>query len=228
MNQPITDIFCGEISGHENQNTHMEPRVTCTLTSVLVVDNCPIFVNGLESLLKSNGYAMVESVTSIEALQDNDLTNLLSNLLLFIIGPHLPTPKGFAACRWATQHGLRRIIFISADLDNPVFIADAKILGVGASLPTGVSPEQLLQTLLTLSIIKPPFAHAGDVGSFRLSVRELDVLKLWADGKTDKEVAEKLHVEISTARTHAQRILMRLNVHSRRDAIHRALHHGLI
>ena len=61
-----------------------------------------------------------------------------------------------------------------------------------------------------------------------LSARENQVLRLLALGLRNKEIAQRLGIALCTAGNHVQRILDKLEVHRRRDAIRRAYEQGLI
>jgi PAS domain S-box-containing protein len=61
-----------------------------------------------------------------------------------------------------------------------------------------------------------------------LSQRELQVLRLLAKGLTTLAVADDLHISRATVNNHVQSILHKLDSHTRRDAIRRAEHAGLI
>lgn len=66
--------------------------------------------------------------------------------------------------------------------------------------------------------------------AFGLSGRELEVLRLFATGMSDKEIAETLEPRIShrTVTTHAQSIYAKLGVGTRTEAVAVAMRHGLI
>ena len=59
-------------------------------------------------------------------------------------------------------------------------------------------------------------------GSERLSLRELEVLRLMASGKSNAEIARVLVVAVSTVKSHTNSIFGKLQVTSRREAIVRA------
>ena len=61
-----------------------------------------------------------------------------------------------------------------------------------------------------------------------LSPRELEVLKLLAEGDSYKACADRLNVSIDTIRFHVRHIHERLHVHSRRSAVTKALRSGWI
>ncbi|PIY32198.1 MAG: DNA-binding response regulator, partial [Bacteroidetes bacterium CG_4_10_14_3_um_filter_42_6] len=62
----------------------------------------------------------------------------------------------------------------------------------------------------------------------QLSAREMEILKLIADGKTSREISELLFVSIKTIGTHKQNILNKLNMNSTADLVKYAIKKGLI
>lgn len=73
-----------------------------------------------------------------------------------------------------------------------------------------------------------PSAQHPDEGETNLSPRELEVLRLIADGLGNKEIAERLEISLSTVKTHVQEILERLRVSDRTQAAVKALRRGLL
>jgi DNA-binding NarL/FixJ family response regulator len=61
-----------------------------------------------------------------------------------------------------------------------------------------------------------------------LTDREKQVLKLVAEGRTNKEVAEMLAVSVKTAMSHREHIMQKLDLHSRTELIKFALRKGVI
>lgn len=62
----------------------------------------------------------------------------------------------------------------------------------------------------------------------QLTAREMDVLKLMADGKANKEIAAALFITESTVKLHANNLFQKLGVSSRTEAMRVALQRGLI
>ena len=60
-----------------------------------------------------------------------------------------------------------------------------------------------------------------------LTAREIEVLALVADGRTDAEVAEELVVSVRTVHAHLRTIYRKLDLHTRSAATRYALEHGL-
>ena len=63
---------------------------------------------------------------------------------------------------------------------------------------------------------------------YRLTPRQKEVLRLVAEGFTDREVADALHIETRTATTHMTDILDKLGVNRRAAAVANAIRGGLI
>jgi DNA-binding NarL/FixJ family response regulator len=61
-----------------------------------------------------------------------------------------------------------------------------------------------------------------------LSPRELEVLQLLADGKTQAQIASTLFLSPKTVSTHIQHLLAKLGVHSRAQAVAAAYKHGYV
>jgi DNA-binding NarL/FixJ family response regulator len=62
----------------------------------------------------------------------------------------------------------------------------------------------------------------------KLTDRETDVLRLLAQGKANKEIAQELHIGETTVKTHVSNILMKLDVQSRTQAALFAAKIGLV
>ncbi len=150
----------------------------------------------------------------------------------------MPRTDGLDAARRILQNGpgdCRVVMLTTFDLDEYVYAA----LKVGASgfLLKDVSPEQLIaavrqvavgDALLAPSITRrlvERFAHPGhtcretDVDLSQLTPRELEVLRLMAEGLSNHEIAEQLVITEATAKTHVARILSKLEVRDRVQAV---------
>ena len=70
--------------------------------------------------------------------------------------------------------------------------------------------------------------HADREAIATLTDRELDVLRLLAEGLDSKAIAGRLHISERTERNHAANILAKLGVHSRLQALVFSLHYGVV
>ena len=62
----------------------------------------------------------------------------------------------------------------------------------------------------------------------KLSTREIEVLRLLADGKSSKEIAVAMGISLKTVDTHRTHLLRKLNLHSAVELVRYALRHGLV
>jgi two-component system, NarL family, response regulator LiaR len=70
--------------------------------------------------------------------------------------------------------------------------------------------------------------RAEEIARTGLSKRELDVLEQMAQGLSNQEIAEKLHVSLNTIKTHTARILEKLEASRRTQAVDIARKRGII
>jgi LuxR family maltose regulon positive regulatory protein len=62
----------------------------------------------------------------------------------------------------------------------------------------------------------------------QLSVRELEVLRLLADGASNREIADQLVVSLGTVKKHLNNIFLKLDAHNRTQAVAAARNYNLI
>ncbi len=101
-----------------------------------------------------------------------------------------------------------------------------KLLAAIAEVASGgvpMSPEVARKVFATFQKIAPPRQAEQ-----RLSTRELEVLQLFADGHSYKTAAKALAVSIDTVRFHIRNIYEKLHVHSKSEAVVKALREGLL
>jgi len=58
--------------------------------------------------------------------------------------------------------------------------------------------------------------------------REFEIIRLLAEGKTNKEIAAQLGITVRTVETHRAKIMLKLGLHSLAEIIHYAMRHGII
>ena len=112
-------------------------------------------------------------------------------------------------------------------LEDPAFtaiVADHNIGGPSCVLTRALRAVNRNERFLDPAIAWDP----RDANSERLSERELEVLKLVADGLSNKEVGAALHLAASTVRDHMQSVMRKMNARSRTGAAVAGLRQGLL
>lgn len=110
--------------------------------------------------------------------------------------------------------------------------------GTGAKVPTTVhlfrpvAPRRdgrgQAADRLAAPLPRPANVNGGGDPEGALSCRELEILRLLADGHDTKAIAGRLRISPTTVRNHVQRLLGKLGVHSRLQAVAHAAQHGLL
>jgi len=113
--------------------------------------------------------------------------------------------------------------FLLKDAPEGQLLAAIRTVVEGVAL---FAPEVTRQLVDTLARPRPPASTPAELAA--LTPRELQVLRLVAGGLSNLEVAHELHLTESTVKTHVARILAKLGLTSRTQAVVVAYESGLI
>jgi RNA polymerase sigma factor (sigma-70 family) len=213
------------------------------VTRVLIADDEDLMRAGLIEILTADpGMEIVgEASTGREAVER--ARRLAPDVVLMDV--RMPDLDGIAATRELSEvaPGTRVLILTTFEQDDYVFGA----LRAGASgfLLKRARPEELIAAVQTIAagdsllspsvtrrvidrMAKQPTPELADQTKLeRLTPREREVLEVIAQGLSNREIAEALGVEESTIRTHVKRILMKLGLRDRIQAVIFAYETGL-
>jgi DNA-binding NarL/FixJ family response regulator len=148
-----------------------------------------------------------------------------------ILGVVLPGATGYEVCReLREEHGEHLpIVFVSGERVEPSDRVVGLLLGGDDYLVKPVDPDELtarLRRLITRSST-PRTEPRGETFS-ELTTRESEVLRLLAHGLSQEQIARDLNISSATVGTHIQRVLGKLDVHSRTQAVVLAYREGLV
>lgn len=90
-----------------------------------------------------------------------------------------------------------------------------------------ILPEQTQRILAEFARTTVPQAAAEEEAS-ALSERELEVLRLLAEGASNQEIGVQLHISVHTVKNHVHHILEKLNIGNRHEAVALATKRGLL
>jgi two-component system nitrate/nitrite response regulator NarL len=197
--------------------------------SVLIADDHPVFRNGLAEALRARPELELvgEAEDGESALAE--MRRLVPRVA--IVDLQLPGMDGIEVAAAAAREGLAtRVVILSAFEDRAV-IERARAAGVSAYLPKAGSAQSLCDTLLAVARgDRPILAEArGESGEQpALTARELEILRLTADGRSAPEIAEALGLSAATVKTHLQHAYEKLGVCERTAAVAQAIRLGLL
>lgn len=193
------------------------------LRRVLVVEDDERLRELLRTVLERAGFAVAEAASGEEALGLNATPDAV------VLDVRLPGVSGYEVCReLRDRHGEDlAIIFLSGERIEALDRVAGLLIGADDYLVKPVDPEELLARLRRLlrdpaaSEQAPPAPHS------ELTQRERQVLGLLAGGRTQRQIAAELVISEKTVATHIQRVLEKLGVHTRAQAVAYAYRAGL-
>lgn len=104
--------------------------------------------------------------------------------------------------------------------------------GLGIWLSKKLSKPRIEQLVVEKTVIRDPslpfVVNEKEMTRLGISLRELDVLQLMAEGLSNQEIADRLFVSLNTVKTHAARLFEKLDVQRRTQAVERGKQAGLI
>jgi DNA-binding NarL/FixJ family response regulator len=210
---------------------------------LLLVDDDDLMRAGLQAVLSSD-----EAVTVVgEASDGREAVDQVSALRpdVVLMDVRMPAMDGISATRevLAARPEAKVVILTTFEQDDYIFGA----LSAGASgfLLKRTKPEELIaavhtiaagDSLLSPSVTRtviermaaqPVVASSADKRLEELTPREREVLALIARGLSNSEIAAAFVIEQSTVKTHVKRILMKLRLRDRVQAVIFAYESGL-
>ena len=220
----------------------MRPKAEGDRLRVLLVDDHDLFRTGLRNLLEEQGVQVVG-----EAASGADALRIVREIApdVVVMDLNMPGISGVEATREITSIApLTRVVVLTiSDQDDDVM--DAIVAGACGYLVKDSSIEELMRGITAAaigeSLISPPIAskvlqrmravtldQGAETIRAELSERELDVLRLIANGKDNSEIAEALHISPKTVKNHISNILMKLQIDNRIQAAVYAVRSGIV
>jgi len=208
---------------------------------VLLVDDHALARNGLRMVLDAEPDIEVvgEAANGTQAI--HSAGRLHPDVVLMDV--RMPELDGIAATREVANDSTKVLILTTFDLDDYVY--DSLAAGASGFLLKDAGPEQLTEAirvvaagdaLLAPSVTRRLIDDVVGAGRRRLArppeldeltPRELEVLRLVAAGLSNAEIAERLVVEETTVKTHVSRVLAKLGLRDRVQAVILAYEIGL-
>jgi DNA-binding NarL/FixJ family response regulator len=218
------------------------------MITVLVVDDVELVRTGLRMILDAEPDLEVVGTASDGVEAVSEVRRLRPDVVLMDI--RMPGLDGLAATRHilgtAGMPPCKVIVLTTFDVDEHVY--EALRAGASGFLLKDVPAAQLVhairvvaagEALLAPSVTRRLIASftgaapstaapASAPGLDELTAREREVLVLLADGLSNAEIAAKLFVGEATVKTHVARVLMKLGVRDRVQAVVVAFRAGLV
>ena len=210
---------------------------------VLLVDDDDLMRAGLRSVLSSDDTIEVagEAGDGGEAL--DRVRETQPHVVLMDI--RMPGVDGISATREVLAGSVDVKVVVLTTFEDDDYIFDALSAGASGFLLKRTKPEELISAIHAVaegdSLLSPsvtrrvidrmatqPVAGLSGARLEKLTPREREVLELIGRGLSNREIAESFVIEESTVKTHVKRILMKLGLRDRVQAVILAYETGLV
>ena len=214
------------------------------IIKIMLVDDHQIVIDGLKSLLTE----IKNIVIVAEANNGKDAIDVLSKTPVDVVlmDIEMPVMNGLDSTKIITsRYPPTKVIALTTFSENAIV---KKMLNAGASgyILKNIKTETLLEAIITvhsgekyfsseisLVLLKPsteeiilPKKQNSSVNL--LSSREIEILKLIAEGLSNSETAEKLFISPKTVKAHRENIMKKLDLHNVVELVRCAIDNGLI
>jgi DNA-binding NarL/FixJ family response regulator len=210
---------------------------------VLLVDDHDLFRTGLRNLLEDEGVIVVG-----EAGTGNEALRMVEELApdVVVMDLNMPGISGVEATRQITSISpLTRVVVLTiSDQDGDVMDAilagacgyllkDASIQDLIRGIGAAAIGESLISPTIAAKVLRRVRSSSSQPEIERtiraeLSEREIEVLKLIANGKDNAMIAGELHISPKTVKNHISNILMKLQIDNRIQAAVFAVRSGIV
>jgi DNA-binding NarL/FixJ family response regulator len=218
-------------------------RPTLDTMRVVLVDDHDLFRTGLRTLLEEQGVLIVG-----EASAGSEAIRIVRELApdVVVMDLNMPGISGVDATRQiAAVAPLTRVLVLTIS-DQDADVMDAILAGACGYLLKDSSIQELMRGIEAAgageSIVSPTIAakvlqrvrassaqpEIEKTIRAELSEREIEVLKLIANGKDNAMIAGELHISPKTVKNHISNILMKLQIDNRIQAAVFAVRSGIV
>lgn len=211
------------------------------MTEIILIDDHKIVRDGIRMLLESSeNNKIIGEYDSFTQFTDSQSKRIPD---VYILDISMPDINGIEASRIIKTENPNAKIIILSMYNNEEFVLKAISAGANAYLPKNISKRELLNAVEKVANGEEYFAediqkiiirsmmqksNSIDVPKLNtLSKREVELLKLIVEGKTNKEIADELFISVRTVESHKNHIMVKLELKNQVELIKFAIKEGI-
>lgn len=194
---------------------------------LIIVDDHSVVRHGLINACQAHGFDVVAAVGSV-----NEARSAIAALVpdAVVVDINLPDASGFDLIHWIRTIDAALPIIILTLNDSVEFLIAARKSGANAYVVKSAPIEEVIAAINFA--INSPRSFSSKIREssyeFALTAREIDVLFLIEKGLSNEEISRKLHISVSTVKTHISSIFQKLSTKNRVAAVSVAREAGLL
>lgn len=203
-------------------------------TKIYIVDDHQLIVDGVKLMLSDTNCKVVgESNSAMKAM--NEIPKLRPTLVICDIS--MPEMTGIELVRRLKQQNPSLKVMVLSMFDNPALLNDLMRSNIDGFVLKNKGKDELVyaieqiargQVYFSPEIMQHLLNFRKSSGMSRLTLREIEVIKLLDEGLSSSQMAEKLNISENTIETHRRNILRKTNTHSATELLRYARDNKLI
>lgn len=208
------------------------------MISVLITDDHPVVRRGIRQILEDDDRIdLIDEASDGSELTEKMMNNEFEVILLDI---SLPGRSGLDMISQIKKINPKTAVLILSIHSEELYALKALKYGAAGYLTKSSAPEELLTAIFKVSrgeryisstlaekLAENLFSDGDKPPHLFLSAREMEVLELFAAGKTVNQVAKELSLSSKTISTYRTRLLQKLNLKTTADLIRYSILEGL-
>lgn len=217
-------------------------KISLETIKIFVVDDHPLFRYGLMSVLGEYSEFQVvgDAANGVEALPK--IEEIKPDIVIMDV--FMPSSDGIKTTTLIKQKLPKTEVIVLTISDSEEIFLSAIKSGAKGYLLKGVGVMEIVDAIKHVAngeaTVSPSMAarllekfrdnngNNGKKGYYDLSVREKEVLRLTAQGSSNKEIAANLFISDTTVKAHMRNILEKLRVKNRAEAVGVAIAKGML
>ncbi len=206
---------------------------------IIIADDHPLLVDGLKRMLEEmKDVQVLETVSNGRQLLARLREQAVDMVLLDL---HMPQMDGLETLKMLQKDfpGLKILVF--TNYSQPKFHSEARNLGARGFLLKSTTAQTLKEAVLTVFEGGTWFQEAGSppatrdtaftndfMRKYQITQREVEILRMIAQGHTTKQIGEQLYVSEFTINAHRRNICRKLDIYTPVGLVNFAKEQGLV
>ena len=203
------------------------------LIRVLLADDHAIVIDGLKAVLSAHNHIRVSG----QASNGQEVLDFIEKEFVdvIVLDINMPVMDGLTCARRIRAKYPEIKIIVLTMYAQKSFIDEMLKIGIDGSLLKNNTGKELKEAIERVcdgksyyDLIQTFNDEINDHKSHKLGEREVEIVKLVAEGLTSAQIADKLFIAESTVKTHRRNILRKTELNSTSQLVQYALNNGLI